>query len=76
MKWFLMRTEIAERPLGPVTVRRFLRSARRIARGSRPRSIALAPDVVVLLNGLFLFEAVGLGALPRRGIDVVTYERG
>jgi hypothetical protein len=33
------------------------------------------PDTVLLLNGLFLFEAVAWEVCRRRGIDVVTYER-
>ena len=33
------------------------------------------PDVVVLLNGLFLFESIVWALCRERGIDVVTYER-
>ncbi len=33
------------------------------------------PDVVVLLNGLFLFESVVWALCRARGIEVVTYER-
>ena len=34
------------------------------------------PDVVLLCNGLFFFEAVCWALCRTRGIDVVTYERG
>ena len=33
------------------------------------------PDVVVLLNGLFLFESVVMAQARRRSVRVVTYER-
>ncbi|MEZ5139560.1 MAG: hypothetical protein R2711_12580 [Acidimicrobiales bacterium] len=33
------------------------------------------PDLVLLLNGLFLFEGVAWALCQQRGIDVVTYER-
>ena len=58
------------------TWRSFLRSARRIERGVEAALDRLQPDVVMLLNGLFLFEAVAWEVCRRRGIDVVTYERG
>ncbi|MEZ5243397.1 MAG: hypothetical protein R2696_16880 [Microthrixaceae bacterium] len=34
-----------------------------------------APDVVVLLSGLFLFESIAFEICTRRGIEVVSYER-
>lgn len=75
-KWFLMAADIADDPLAPPTTRAFLRSARRIARGVAAALDRIQPDVVVLLNGLFLFESVAWAECRRRGIDVVTYERG
>ena len=75
-KWFLMGAQLGDDPLGPVTIRRFLRSARRVARGLEKTLDELRPDVVVLLNGLFFFEAICWELCRRRGIDVVTYERG
>jgi hypothetical protein len=75
-KWFLMGTQVADDPIGPITVRRFLRSARRVARGMEKTLDELRPDVVLLLNGLFFFEAICWELCRRRGIDVVTYERG
>ena len=76
VKWFLMGSQLDEDPLGPLTNRRFLRSARRVARGVSAALDRTRPDVVVLLNGLFLFEAVTMALCRQRGIDVVTYERG
>ena len=76
VKWFLMRTDLQNEPLAAPTWRAFLRSARRIERGVEAALDRLQPDVVMLLNGLFLFEAVAWEVCRRRGIDVVTYERG
>jgi Capsule polysaccharide biosynthesis protein len=76
VKWFLMRTDLGAEPLAAPTWRAFLRSARRIARGVEAALDRLQPDVVLLVNGLFLFEAVAWEVCRRRGIDVVTYERG
>ena len=75
-KWFLMGAEIEDDPLGPMTIRRFLRSARRVVQGVSATLDRLQPDIVVLLNGLFFFEAIAWELCRRRGIDVVTYERG
>jgi len=76
VKWFLMRTDLENEPLAAPTWRAFLRSARRIERGVEAALDRLQPDVVMLLNGLFLFESVAWEVCRRRGIDVVTYERG
>ena len=75
-KWFLMGSAVEDDPLWALTLRRFLRSGRRIARSVRWTLDELAPDSVLLLNGLFLFEAIAWDACRRRGIDVITYERG
>jgi hypothetical protein len=75
-KWFLMGARIEGDPLGPITQRRFLRSARRVVKGIAAALDRVHPDTVVLLNGLFFFEAIAWELCRRRGIDVVTYERG
>lgn len=75
-KWFLLTTKITEDPIGPSTTRAFLRSTRRTARVMRQLLDEVSPDVVVVLNGLFLFEAVTMALCRERGIDVVNYERG
>lgn len=76
VKWFLMRTDLHDDALAPQTWRAFLRSARRVARGIEASLDRIQPDVALLLNGLFLFEAVAWEICRRRDIDVVTYERG
>lgn len=76
VKWFLMAAQTHDDPLAPMTYRRFLRSARRVVRGLERALDKAQPDVVVLLNGLFFFEAICWELCRRRGIDVVTYERG
>ena len=75
VKWFLCAGEIGHDPLAGLTTRAFLRSARRIAVAVEAALDAWEPDTVVMLNGLFLFEAVTWAVCRRRGIDVVTYER-
>ena len=76
LSWFLMRASLSDDPLAPTTWRAFIRSARRIARGVRAALDRATPDVVVLCNGLFLFESIAWAICRERGIDVVTYERG
>lgn len=76
VKWFLMRTDLDDEPLAGQTWRAFLRTARRLVAPLDRALDRMAPDVVVLCNGLFLFEAVAWALCDRRGIDVVTYERG
>jgi hypothetical protein len=76
VRWFLMRDDLGEDVLAALTYRRFLRSARAILRAVRVALDREAPDVVVLCNGLFLFEAITWAACRERGIPVVTYERG
>ena len=70
VKWFLMDATLASDPLGPVTLRRFLRSARRVAKGIDRALDEIRPDVVLLLNGLFFFEAIAWELCQQRGIDV------
>jgi hypothetical protein len=76
VKWFLMGSRLETDPLGGITTRRFLRSARRVVRGIEAALDRERPDVVLLLNGLFFFESIAWELCRRREIDVVTYERG
>jgi len=76
VSWFLMGARLDLDPLGPLTYRRFLRSARRVARALTHLLQDAKPDVVLLLNGLFFFEAIAWELCDRLGIGVVTYERG
>ena len=75
LKWFLCAAALEDDPLAGLTGRAFLRSARRIAQGVQRALDQMQPDVVLLLNGLFLFEGVTWAICQQRGIDVVTYER-
>lgn len=75
LKWFLCAAALDDDPLAGPVGRAFLRSARRIARGVGRALDRVEPDVVLLLNGLFLFEGVAWALCEQRGIDVVTYER-
>lgn len=76
VSWFLMGARLEDDPLAALTYRRFLRSGRRIARGIGNALNEARPETVVLLNGLFYFEAIAWELCRRRSIDVVTYERG
>lgn len=75
LKWFLCSADIDDDPLAGQMGRAFLRSARRILRGVATALDRFEPDVVLLCNGLFLFEAIAWSLCRDRGIDVVTYER-
>lgn len=75
-KWFLMAASVEDDPLWGITTRRFLRSGRRISRAMGTLLDEIEPDVALLLNGLFLFEAITWELCRQRQIDVVTYERG
>ncbi|MEZ5379144.1 MAG: hypothetical protein R2733_21780 [Acidimicrobiales bacterium] len=75
VKWFLCAANLADDPLAGKTARAFLRSARRIARAMDQLLDDVQPDHVLVLNGLFLFEAILWARCRQRGIDVITYER-
>lgn len=75
LKWFLCSADIDDDPLAGPMGRAFLRSARRILRGIATALDRIKPDVVLLCNGLFLFESIAWSLCRDRGIDVVTYER-
>jgi hypothetical protein len=71
-----MTTRLADDPLAAITMRRFLRSARRVVDAFGSLVDRIQPDIAVLLNGLFFFESIAWAICEARGIDVVTYERG
>ena len=75
LRWFLCAAALEDDPLSGQIGRAFLRSARRIAIAVARVLDEVRPDSVLLLNGLFLFEAIAWEQCKRRGIDVVTYER-
>jgi len=75
VKWFLLSESLGDDPLGRQTYRSFLRSARNVVAAVEAEFDRDPPDQVVLLNGLFMFEAVIWEVARRRGIPVVSYER-
>ena len=76
VKWFLLGTGVDADPLAAITIRRFLRAARRVAAAIDTTFDEVRPDVLFHLNGLFFFEAIATAVAERRGIEVVSYERG
>ncbi|MGI9602341.1 MAG: hypothetical protein ACR2QE_10680 [Acidimicrobiales bacterium] len=74
-RWFLLAARLEQDPLGTVTQRDLLSSARRMAIGFRRQIEDWRPDIVVMLNGLFSFESVARAICRAEDIDVVTYER-
>jgi hypothetical protein len=76
LRWFLCTSDIARDPLAPLVLRRLLRSARTIARSMTRSLTEIDPEVVVMLNGLFLFESIAAHLAATFGIRVVSYERG
>ena len=76
VKWFLLADSLDKDPIGPQTYRAFLRVARSIVRQTDRALDRIDPDRVLMLNGLFLFEAVASELCRRRGVPVATYERG
>jgi hypothetical protein len=76
VRWFLMRADLSDDPLAALTFRRFLRAARAIVVAVRAAVDRERPDVVLLCNGLFLFESITWAVCREQGIPVVTYERG
>lgn len=75
VKWFLMAETLSMDPLGPATMRSFLRSARKIAEAAGKILERNQPDQVVILNGLMLFESIIAELCRQRSISFITYER-
>lgn len=75
VKWFLLADTIGDDPLGPSTYRGFLRSAMSVVDRTWSVLDSYRPDRVLMLNGLFSFEAIMREMCRQRDIPVVTYER-
>lgn len=75
LRWFLCNSDLRREPLAAPTMRAFLRSARAVTDGMVREVERVGPDVVVALNGTFLFEAVARRVAIDRGIRFVSYER-
>ena len=76
VKWFLLAETLTEDPLASQTYRKFLRSARKVLGALEHQFQIDPPDQVVLLNGLFMFEALIWEVCRRHRIPVISYERG
>ena len=74
-KWFLCSADLDEDPLAAPDGPRLPPVGPPDRPWRRRRARRLEPDVVLLCNGLFLFEAITWALCRQRGIDVVTYER-
>ena len=74
--WFLCSSDVEHDPAAGITLRRFLRAGRRIQTALTRMLDRAEPDAIVLLNGLFLFEAIASELARQRGIPVLSYERG
>ena len=71
-KWFLLASRSDWDPLSPQMTRKFLVSARRVATALRGIFDDFRPDTVVMLSGLYSFEAVALELCSQLGIETVT----
>lgn len=76
VKWFLLNTQLEADPLGLLTYRAFIRSAKAVVDQLYDVLTTKKPDVLVVVNGLFLFESIAWELANQLGIDVVNYERG
>ncbi len=75
-RWFLNRGTISNDPAVLSTYARFVALGAAMVEASERLLDDVRPDVVMLLNGLFLVEQVVSEVARRRGIRTVTYERG
>ena len=75
-RWFLCNADLGSDPLGPTTVRTFLRAARAVRQAAVDLLDRTNPDVLMVVNGLFFFEFLLCAEAARRGVRVVSYERG
>jgi len=75
-RWFLCCSQLDDSEESLVVLRGFARTALLLAEVAPLLLDRVSPDVVFLLNGLFLVEDVIRAEAARRGIRVVTYERG
>jgi len=74
--WFLARGSLPDNDKVLDTYRRFLVSGQVLHRAFDRLLDRARPDRVVLLNGTFFAEAILFELCRRRGLPVVTYERG
>jgi len=75
-RWFLCVSDLDTVPEGPEVLRSFCKTAVLLAEAAPVLFDRVKPDVVLLLNGLFLAERILAAEARRRGIRSVTYEHG
>src|SRR5262249_20735492 len=75
-RWFLCGSDLAADPEASHVFRTFVQSATVIAEAAPLLFDRVRPDVVFMLNGLFWAERIIKAEAERRGIRVVSYERG
>jgi hypothetical protein len=75
-RWFLCVSDLAADPEGERIVRAFAKSSMILAVAAPRLLDRVKPDVVFLVNGLFFAERIVKTEAERRGLRVVTYERG
>ena len=75
-RWHLNRGSLTDEPGVVETYRRFVAGGCVLATACKRLLDARRPDVVVLLNGLFMAEQIFAAQARSCGARVVTYERG
>lgn len=75
-RWRLRAYDLAGRPEGREVLAAFVRGGILWAAGFEKVLDEFRPDVVVMLNGLFMEERVSWAAARKRGIHCVFFERG
>jgi hypothetical protein len=75
-RWRLRSHEIARHPEGESVLRGFIRGGIRWAVSMEAVLTTFQPDVLIMLNGLFMAERVTWAIAQRRGIRCVFFERG
>jgi hypothetical protein len=72
----LLRGSLDKDPLSNRLYREYIEGGILLARMYRRALAAPAPDTVILLNGMFFAERIGLALARERRIHTVTHERG
>ena len=76
VRWFLCVGDLDGAPEAEHVFRSFAQSAVVMAEAAPVLFDRVQPDVVLMLNGLFYAERIIAAEAERRGIRVVSYERG
>lgn len=76
VRWFLCSEDLAADPLSLGFLRSAIREGHLFVRQLAARLERDRPDVIFMLNGQFFFERLATHCAEKKGIRVVTYERG